>query len=187
MKSTPCRMPNTMSAASFSVMPGSETATPGTLRPLLLLMGPLFSTRQWISVPWMSSTVSAIRPSSMRIVEPTSTSSGSPLCETGMRSLVPKTSSVVKMTVCPRSSSTGSVANLPSRISGPFVSNRMATVLPSSPAACRMLRMLLPWVSKSPWEKLRRATFMPASINFLSISGESLAGPMVQTIFVLRI
>gem|GEM_PF-4528999 len=28
---------------------------------------------------------------------------------------------------------------------------------------------------------------MPASISFLAISGESLAGPMVQTIFVLRI
>ena len=38
--------------------------------------------------------------------------------------------------------------------------------------------------SKSPWEKLRRATFMPASIIFASIPGDSDAGPIVQTIFV---
>ena len=41
------------------------------------------------------------------------------------------------------------------------------------------------WVSKEPWEKFRRATFMPARIICSMISGVSEAGPMVQTILVL--
>ena len=40
MKSTPSLIPNKISSASFSVIPGSCTETPGTLTPLLLLNEP---------------------------------------------------------------------------------------------------------------------------------------------------
>src|SRR3990172_1542375 len=42
------------------------------------------------------------------------------------------------------------------------------------------------WSSHVPWEKLRRATSMPASISCWISSGAEDAGPMVQTIFVRR-
>jgi hypothetical protein len=45
--------------------------------------------------------------------------------------------------------------------------------------------MVSAWLAKSPWEKLRRTTFMPARIIFSKTSGEFEAGPMVQTILVL--
>jgi hypothetical protein len=45
--------------------------------------------------------------------------------------------------------------------------------------------MISAWLGKSPWEKLSRATFIPARINFSKISGEFEAGPMVHTILVL--
>ena len=40
--------------------------------------------------------------------------------------------------------------------------------------------------SRVPWEKLSRATSMPASTIRTSISGSREAGPMVATIFVRR-
>ena len=45
--------------------------------------------------------------------------------------------------------------------------------------------MTVLWAAKSPWEKFSRATFMPASIIRCITSGDSEAGPMVQTILVL--
>ena len=73
------------------------------------------------------------------------------------------------------------------RYSGPLVSSRMATGR-SSFSRTFLIRSIFSlcsgWV---PWEKLTRATFMPASIIFSKISSRSLAGPMVQMIFVLRI
>ncbi|MNJ53193.1 hypothetical protein D3C77_485730 [compost metagenome] len=65
-----------MSLASFSVIPGREIATPGTLTPFLLLIVPPFTIRHLISVPWISTTVRPINPSSIKIVEPASTSPG---------------------------------------------------------------------------------------------------------------
>ena len=48
------------------------------------------------------------------------------------------------------------------------------------------IRRMTAWCSaKSPCEKLRRATFIPARIKRSRISCESEAGPMVQTILVL--
>src|SRR6266571_3817467 len=41
------------------------------------------------------------------------------------------------------------------------------------------------WCEKSPCEKFNRATFIPARTSRISISGDSDAGPMVATIFVL--
>ena len=43
------------------------------------------------------------------------------------------------------------------------------------------------WSAWVPWEKFSRATFMPASQSWVSISSLSQAGPMVQMILVLRI
>src|SRR5262249_28913985 len=39
----------------------------------------------------------------------------------------------------------------------------------------------------SPWEKFKRATSIPASISRVNISGDSLTGPIVQTIFERRV
>ena len=72
IKSTPCSIPNMMSLASFSVIPGSEICTPGTLTPFLLLI--------WTAVHDLAIDFRAlnaldghrpIKPSSIRIVEPT--------------------------------------------------------------------------------------------------------------------
>jgi hypothetical protein len=41
------------------------------------------------------------------------------------------------------------------------------------------------WLSKSPWEKLSRATFIPARIIFSITAGDEEDGPMVATILVL--
>src|SRR6266568_2602729 len=41
------------------------------------------------------------------------------------------------------------------------------------------------WCEKSPYEKLSRATFIPARTSRTSISDDSDAGPTVATIFVL--
>jgi hypothetical protein len=40
--------------------------------------------------------------------------------------------------------------------------------------------------SKDPWERLKRAIFIPALITRSITSGVSVAGPRVQTILVLR-
>ncbi len=45
--------------------------------------------------------------------------------------------------------------------------------------------MTVLWLEKSPWEKLSRATSMPAAIIRAMVFGESEAGPIVQTILVL--
>ena len=44
--------------------------------------------------------------------------------------------------------------------------------------------MFLRWYSWLPWEKLKRATFMPCRMSWRSTSSSSVAGPMVQTILV---
>jgi hypothetical protein len=61
----------------------------------------------------------------------------------------------------------------------------MATRRPTASAALLILSMVSLWLLKSPWEKFRRATFMPANIICSRICGESEAGPMVQTSLVL--
>lgn len=44
-----------------------------------------------------------------------------------------------------------------------------------------------PWPAWSPWLKLKRATFIPASISFSKPSSDQQAGPRVQTILVRRL
>src|SRR5512136_1654262 len=61
----------------------------------------------------------------------------------------------------------------------------MATRLPARFAAARRLSITFLWLLKSPWEKLRRAIFIPARIICSMTSLDSDAGPIVQTILVL--
>jgi len=51
--------------------------------------------------------------------------------------------------------------------------------------AVRRFSMTRLWLSKAPWEKFTRATLMPARSRRSMTSGDSEAGPMVHTIFVL--
>ena len=53
-------------------------------------------------------------------------------------------------------------------------------------AAARTLSYTRWWTSVSPWEKLSRATSIPASTRAWICSADSVAGPMVQTILALR-
>ena len=61
----------------------------------------------------------------------------------------------------------------------------IATRWPVLLAAARTRLITSAWLEKLPWEKLSRATLTPAWINRANISGDSEAGPMVATIFVL--
>ena len=79
IKSNPCSMPNRMSSLSLSVRAGSLIFTPGTLTPFLWPSSPPLMTLQTISSPFTATTKSSIRPSSMRIRFPGSTSSDRPL------------------------------------------------------------------------------------------------------------
>src|SRR5690242_8417019 len=86
----------------------------------------------------------------------------------------------------PRSSSTGPSAKVSRRIFGPCRSARTPMARPVSLDAART-RSYRAWCSAwEPWLKLKRATFIPASIMETSISWESTAGPRVQTIFERR-
>src|SRR5437899_1134672 len=58
--------------------------------------------------------------------------------------------------------------------------------LPHRDSPSRILRMTSAWSACVPCEKFRRATSMPAATRRSSASAVPLAGPMVQTIFVLR-
>ena len=85
----------------------------------------------------------------------------------------------------PGSSGMGSGSIFPTRILGPGRSAMMATRCPVARSAARMRAIRSACPLKSPWEKLSRATFIPARIRRSSISGDSEAGPMVATILVL--
>src|SRR5256886_6406962 len=74
----------------------------------------------------------------------------------------------------------------PVRILGPCRSPSSATGRPTASAASRTLAAASRCASASPCEKLRRATSMPAWIIALSVCGDELDGPMVQTMRVRR-
>ena len=67
------------SAMSFSLIAGTDTATPGRLMPLLLETLPPSAVRQRTRGPSTSSTSSATRPSSIRMRSPGLQSPASPL------------------------------------------------------------------------------------------------------------
>jgi hypothetical protein len=97
----------------------------------------------------------------------------------------PRTGSAVRVKGAPGIKSTGSSTRSPIRILGPGRSAIMASRSPVFRATWRRLAMTFRWVSKEPWEKFKRATFMPARIICSMVSTDSDAGPMVQTILVL--
>ena len=72
------------------------------------------------------------------------------------------------------------------RISGPLVSSMVAMVLPLAAATLRTRSSTSLCPAWSPWLKLKRATFMPASISAARPSSDQQDGPSVQRILVLR-
>ena len=91
---------------------------------------------------------------------------------------------VVKVKGCPAFIIMEPFSKEPKRISGPFVSNISAMGICDffEIFRTRSIRFLCSsWV---PWEKLKRAIFMPELIKFSIISGVCELGPKVQTIFV---
>ena len=74
----------------------------------------------------------------------------------------------------------------PVRIAGPCVSMRMPTIFAVSRAALRMRGTMARTQSWGAWLMLSRKQFTPVSMRLRSISGDSVAGPSVAMIFVLR-
>ena len=131
IKSTPCSTPNFRSSRSLSVIAGRRIATFGTLTPFFSPSSPPLTTSQLMLLPFLSFTFSSIRP--IRIVLPALTSSTRPLYVIDTILLSPTISSVVRVNVSPASSCTFFPSfNTPVRISGPFVSKRIAIGLFSS-------------------------------------------------------
>ena len=62
----------------------------------------------------------------------------------------------------------------------------IATARPARFAASRTRSATSAWSSALPWEKLSRATSIPAATIFTRTSGSREAGPMVATILVRR-
>ncbi|SIN59029.1 Uncharacterised protein [Mycobacteroides abscessus subsp. abscessus] len=189
MKSTPSLIPKLMSSASLSVIPGKLTLTPGKFTPFLFFNSPVLSTSHNTS-PFALSidlTCNSIKPSSNKIYEPSSTSLIKFSYVTENFSGVPSTSVMLTVTSEPFSSSISPSFMLCVRISGPFVSSKIATVLPNLLETLRIVSILALCSAWSPCEKFKRATFIPALISFSSISSDSDAGPIVQTILVFLI
>ena len=90
----------------------------------------------------------------------------------------------VIITFCPFSTGKGSLSTVINRISGPCRSIRMPMFAFNSAAIVCTLLIRSSCHSVVPCLVLKRKTFTPALINFLIVSGESLAGPRVATIFV---
>ena len=184
-KSTPCSMPNSRSSLSCSVMTGRGTLVPGRFSCLHSPSMPEFCTVHWMSVPTTRSTASSIRPSSIRMMVPGSTNLCRPLKVWCTRREVPSTSSSVRKKLSPARSKTGSApSSLPVRIEGPFVSSMMAQGASSSRRTFFKRSMRALCSAWEPWEKLQRATSMPASTRFFNADSESTAGPRVQMILV---
>ena len=155
--------------------------------PLLAEMKPPLMTVQTMSVCVALTTTISISPSSMRMCVPRETSLGRPAKLIDTISDVPCTSRVVSVKLCPAFSSTFGSANLPMRISGPFVSASSATGSPSS-LRMRLTASTRTFCSSCVWcEKLTRATSIPESIRARSTFSSSVAGPSVQMIFVFLI
>ena len=127
-------------------------------------------------------------PSSIMICAPGFTSRGRSLYVMEQMCSSPRTfSSVVRVNFCPSFSTTFPSLKSRVRISGPFVSRRVAIGRFSSRRSFRILLKRALCSACVPCEKLKRATFMPASMSPRIVFSSSLAGPSVHTIFVLRI
>src|SRR3712207_2413330 len=179
----PCSIPNSISSLSFFVIAGKFTSTPGKFTPFLDDTLPEFSTLVIISLPDTSTTFNDTRPSSINTVSPTFKSSAISLYDTVHLSLFPIHSSIVMTNLSPSTRSIGS-SKSPVLISGPLVSNKIATGMFNSSLILFVRSILSLCSSCEPCEKLNLHTFNPFNTNSLKISSESVAGPIVQTIFV---
>jgi hypothetical protein len=72
--------------------------------------------------------------------------------------------------------------SMPTRIFGPCKSWSNAKGRLSRFDTARRMEIRSAWESWVPWEKFKRATSIPASINFSINSSPWLAGPIVATI-----
>jgi len=102
-------------------------------------------------------------------------------------SLVPSISSTQIIEVCPFLKVVLPPTKSPVRISGPFVSNKIATFVDNSLLISNNVVIFSACSSCVPCEKFNLMTFIPAFTNFVSISLLSDAGPTVHTIFVFDI
>ena len=160
----------------------------GTLTPFLSEIFPSFFTLQTTSCPTIFSTSILIRPSSIKITEPGSTS----LYKSGYVMFTRFSSPMIfspptNVNVWPEKTWTLPFSKLPVLISGPFVSNNMATGLLHFSLNSLTLFILPKCSSWEPWEKLHLATFKPFLINSSNTLSLSVAGPNVQTILVFLI
>ena len=161
-----------------------DKIAPGTLIPLWFETVPPLITSQTISVSSIALIVSSIKPSSIRMLLPTSTSFFRFLYVMVARSAVPMISSVVSRNVAPASKKAFPPSKSRSRISGPLVSCIIARGRPSSLAAFFARLIFISCSAWSPCEKLKRATFIPARSSSFNFSSVCDTGPIVQTIFV---
>ena len=150
-------------------------------------MGPPLSTTHWISLSLTFCTCSSIRPSSMRMRSPSLTSFVRSWKLTEARVLSPTICSVVRVKGSPSFKTVFPPSIFPRRISGPLVSSSAPSETSISLRSFLTSFNLFRCSSWEPWEKLKRATFMPASIISRSTCSVSLAGPSVQIIFVFLI
>jgi hypothetical protein len=129
----------------------------------------------------------AIRPSSISTRSPAFTSWAKPGYEMLARAAVPCTVSVVRTNGSPRrSTALPPPAKVPSRIFGPCRSWRIAIGLPILASTDRTRSIACRCSAWVPWEKLRRATSIPARAICSMMPSARDEGPMVQTIFARR-
>ena len=185
--STPCFRPNSRSTLSLPVRESIVIAAPGRLMPCCSPSTPPFRTSHSTSWPRTERTLSSMRPSDKSTRAPGTTSRARPGKSVEISSAVPATLRGVIVSNAPDFSSTCFPSfRRPVRIFGPCKSWRIQIVRPRSSAARRSLRIRAACSAWVPWEKFRRATSMPRRIRSRIISSESLAGPIVQTIFARR-
>ena len=172
---------------SLSERWGISRWTFGIFTPLPFLIMPPATTVHTMLSSSQPVTASSIAPSLRRILHPAVICLGRSLYDMVARSEFPMISEVTRVNCEPVASSAEPPSNLPRRISGPLVSSMIAQGIPRRSRASLMRSMTFLCSSWVPWEKFRRATFIPVSIIFSIISGEFDAGPRVQTILVLSI
>ena len=153
---------------------------------LRLDSSPPSSTSHTASVSVSDLTLNESRPLLTRIVSPTARDCVRLSSATLTPCSSPAISRVVNVNSSPVLSVTRPFSNVLMRYSGPRVSSMMATGSPSLSRTRRMRRIRSRCSSCVPWEKFSLATFMPARQSASSVASSSLAGPMVQMIFVLR-
>ncbi len=144
-------------------------------------------TSQTISVSSIALIVSSIKPSSIRMLLPISTSFFKFLYVMEALCAFPSISSVVRRKTAPASRNAFPPSKSFSLISGPLVSCIVVSGSPNSSAAFLALPSFISCSAWSPCEKLNLATFIPAKSSSFSFSSVCETGPIVQIILVFLI